>query len=221
MDWGLVPKTRFNVSPPEPKTLYVEITGSDAIIDLTESLTGYVCYKMRKCEITFTIPGRRSEWSSIYSTVLNFLQGEKLKVISDEDTDWYWVGRFQVSDWDTVQKIGEITISGDVEPYKIKVDADDHEFVFSVEGVNGAVVQGSKKHVVPVIDYTNFSAGEGSVYLLNSGDPDDIKAALVEGENRFPEIIFGEGQNTLYFRIDPDDMMYQATINIKYDIGSL
>ena len=216
-DWGLVPKTRFKVSPAEPKYNYVELAGSDAIIDLTESLTGYVCYKMRSCEITFSIVGNRSDWSDIYSTIQNYLQGEKLKVISDEDPDWYWTGRFQVSDWDTVQKIGEITISGTVEPYKIKVDGADHEFVVSHEGRSGYQVTGSKKHVVPVFDYTNFSAGEGNVYL-ERGDEMEL---LIEGENRFPEIVIGEGTTVFYFTLVPTSTMYEATINIKYDIGSL
>ena len=216
-DWNLVPKTRFHVSPAEPKYNQIELAGSDAIIDLTESLTGYVCFKMRKCEMTFSIVGNRSEWSDIYSTIQNYLQGEHLQVIADEDPEWYWTGRFEVSDWDTVQKIGEITISGTVEPYKLKVEGADHEFNLFREGGNYCQVTGSKKHVVPVFEYTNASAGEGNIYLVQGTD----ETVLIEGDNRFPEIVIGEGTHLFHFRVEPETTMYVATINIRFDIGSL
>lgn len=237
-DWGLIPKTRFKVSPAEPKYNYIEVEGSDAIIDLTESLTGYVCYKMRSCEITFTIAGRRSAWSGLYSTIQNFIQGQHLQVVSDEEPEWCWVGRFQVSDWDTVQKIGEITISGNVEPYKISLQGTNSDWLWDefnfetdairtyeinlsdltfTEGIERILVHGSKKHVVPVFTVTEYGTGQGSVSLKVSDT--DIRP-LSAGQNRFPDIVFGEEEKYFYFPYTRDDD-YNTVVTVDFEVGSL
>lgn len=244
-DWDLIPKTRFNIDPPEPKYLFEEIQGSDAIIDLTESLTGYVCYKMRKCEITFTILKDRETWSSVYSAILNFVQGEELKVIADEDPQWYWKGRFHISDWETTQKTGKITLTGTVEPYKISVYAsnedwiwDDFDFELGVirdyrygfqtqvgdtDEVFSIKVVGSKKHVVPIINYKNYG-GSGSVSFMINAPSQDGELSLVEGDNRFPQFVLGEGEHDLYFHVATDGTPAGATagqISVNFEVGSL
>ena len=50
-DWGLILKSRPQISPPEPKYIYVDIPASDGQIDLTESLIGNIPYYNR--EIVF------------------------------------------------------------------------------------------------------------------------------------------------------------------------
>ena len=238
MDWGLIPKTRFKVSPAEPKYNYIEVEGSDAIIDLTESLTGYVCYKMRSCEITFTIAGRRSAWSGLYSTIQNFIQGQHLQVVSDEEPEWCWVGRFHVSNWDTVQKIGEITISGNVEPYKISLQGtnsnwlwDDFNFeqdairsyelnlsdLTETSGTESIVVHGSKKHVIPIFTVIEYSFGSGSVSLKVSDT--DIRPLSV-GQNRFPDIILGDEEREFTFAYTRDNN-YNTVVTINFEVGSL
>ena len=238
-DWGLVPKTRFNVDPAEPKYLFEELTGSNAIIDLTESLTGYVCYKMRSCEITFTIVGQREAWSSIYSNVLNFVQGEEMTIISDEDPRWYWKGRCEVSDWNTLQKTGKITISGQLEPYKISLEAINGLWLWDTFNFESGVIRsnvyqlsgdeeypqikvyGSKKHVVPIFEFTMSPTSGGAVALIWNGEerfiaPNDIV--------RFPDVVIGDGENTLKFHVTPyvtPASSYTVTIFIDYDVGSL
>lgn len=238
-DWGLVPKSRFNVNPAEPKYLLEELTGSDTIIDLTESLTGYVCYKMRTCEITFTIVGRREAWSSIYSNVLNFLQGEEMTIISDEDPRWYWKGRCEVSDWKTLQKTGEIIIKGQVEPYKISLEAIDGLWEWDTFNFESGVIRsntfqlrgdqeytqikvyGSKKHVVPIFEITDPLVTEGVVALIWNGEERVFSPNAVE---RFPDVVIGDGENTLNFHVITEASpasSYTVTLFIDYDVGSL
>lgn len=243
-DWGLVPKTRFNVAPAEPKYNYIEVEGSDAIIDLTESLTGYVCYNMRSCEITFTIIRDRKAWSSIYSDIMNFIQGEKVMVFSDEDPEWYWIGRFQVSDWDTAQKTGEITISGKVEPYKIFTHEPnenwlwdnfnfeigvirDSNFEFQTDvgetdTVYPLTVLGSKKHVIPTITYLKL-AGVGEVYLMKNPNSYVGQQLLTEDdESRFPDYVLGDGEHVMYFHVVCDGTTtLKGRITVNYEVGSL
>ena len=58
-DWGLLLKSRPVISPPSPKTVYVDIPGSNGVIDLTESLTGDVKFDNRtiKC-VSIHVPTR-------------------------------------------------------------------------------------------------------------------------------------------------------------------
>lgn len=244
-DWDLIPKTRFNVDPPEPKYLFEELQGSDAIIDLTTALTGYVCYKMRSCEIVFTILKDRASWSSVYSSILNFVQGEELKVIADEDTQWYWKGRFHISDWQTVQKTGEITLTGTVEPYKISTYEsnedwiwDDFDFELGVirdysygfqthisdtDTVFSIKVVGSKKHVVPVINYKKYG-GNGSVYFMLNAPSYDGQLLLSEGDNRFPQFVLGDGEHDMYFHVVTDGTpsgILVGNITVNFEVGSL
>lgn len=55
-DWGLILKSRPVISPPSPKTIYIDVPGADGIIDLTESMTGEVKFNNRT--ITFEFNSR-------------------------------------------------------------------------------------------------------------------------------------------------------------------
>ena len=244
-DWQLIPKTKFHIDPAEPKTNYIDVFGSDSILDLTESLTGYVNYNMRDCEQTFTVVGNRPRWSSVYSEIQNFLQGQKLKVICDDEPDWYYTGRFQVSDWETFLKTAEITISGYVEPYKLSTmpNNDDwlwddfnfeigrireHVYVLEPDGfqnLTGLHIRGSVKHVVPIFELdSSHTLGTGTVYLIRPEEGMSAKRELSEGENRYPDIIIGDGELTYYAQLEQDENSnypYRPTLRVIYDVGSL
>ena len=92
-DWGLFLKSRPVISPPNPKTVYIDIPGSDGVIDLTESLTGDVKFENRTLTCEFIVLDARNRWSNIYSEIMDFLQGQQMKVIFDEDPTFYYIGR--------------------------------------------------------------------------------------------------------------------------------
>ena len=122
--WGLIPKNRPTPSAPEVKTNYVDVFGSNGSIDLTDFLTGEPTYKDRTIEAVYTTKRDRSEWYALYTEILQHLHGNKLNIILDEDPMFYYVGRCSVSSWQTFEKTAEITITCDVEPYKLfKFDA--------------------------------------------------------------------------------------------------
>lgn len=84
-DWGLLLKSRPVISPPSPKTVYVDIPGSDGMIDLTESLTGDVKFDNRTIKCEFVVLDARNRWSALYSDVMNYLHGQYLQIILDEE----------------------------------------------------------------------------------------------------------------------------------------
>ena len=119
-DWGLILKSRPVISPPSPKTVYVDIPASNGIIDLTESLTGDVKFANRTITCEFNVIDVRKKWSNIYSDVLDFLHGQMTTIILDEDPDYIYKGRVQVNEWKSNKRTATIVIEGNVEPYKLE-----------------------------------------------------------------------------------------------------
>ncbi len=117
-DWGLLLKGFPVVSPPEPKTKVVEIPGSDAVIDLTETLTGKVHYKQRTIKCAFTFAGNRYRWETVYTDILNHLHGRNIEIILDDDIEYAYTGRAKVEEWEPGKHTADIIITAKVNPYK-------------------------------------------------------------------------------------------------------
>lgn len=124
-DWQLVPQTRPFFAPPAPKVKTVDIPGGDGLIDLTESLTGYPVYSNRTGSIDFIVVNdfyepvsSHEEWFKVYSRIMNYIHGQKMRAYLEDDPDWYYEGRFSVGSWKSGKNYSEITINYDVGPYK-------------------------------------------------------------------------------------------------------
>lgn len=117
-DWGLVMKTRPNISPPTPKMKLIEVPGSDHVIDLTESLTGTVHYEMRTIKFEFVMMDQRERWPSLYSDILKTIHGKRVNIIMDDDPNYYYTGRVTVGELEPDKKVAVLTMEAQVEPYK-------------------------------------------------------------------------------------------------------
>ena len=119
-DWHLVPETRPLVVPPTQKTKYLDIPGANGSIDLSESLTGYPVFNNREGEWSFYVLNGFGEWQDRFSSIMTSIQGKKLKVILEDDPEYYYEGRFHVSSWDSEPSYSKIKISYTVAPYKVR-----------------------------------------------------------------------------------------------------
>ena len=117
-DWGLLTKSRPNISPPKPKLNLIEVPGSDTVIDLTERLTGKVHYQMRTIKFEFIVMAERSRWPALYSEIMNYLHGRSIRIIMDDDPNYYYTGRVTVGDLDPEKKTAVLEMEAQVEPYK-------------------------------------------------------------------------------------------------------
>lgn len=127
--WGLIPTQRPSVPPPSVKTKYVDIPGADSKLDFTSSLVGYPLLENRSGSWNFMIdrefadanwPDKTIEksWQDLYSEIMDWIQGNNLCAVLEDDQSWYYVGRFWVSALNSEQKYTTITINYDVKPYK-------------------------------------------------------------------------------------------------------
>lgn len=223
-DWGLILKSRPVISPPSPKTVYVDIPASDGIIDLTESLTGDVKYENRTITCEFNVLDARNRWSNIYSKILDFLHGQQMKVIFDEDPTYYYIGRVKVNEWKSDKKTSTIAIEGSVEPYKLEMFSSledwewdsfnfetgiirDYENIRVDESLT-FTIEGRRKAVVPSF-IVKSDDGTGLKVKFNGTTYD-----LADGTNRVLNIIIKDGTNTLYFTGN-------GTVSIDYRGGRL
>ena len=117
-NWGLVLKGYPIFTPPQPETKLIKVPGSDVVIDLTESLTGKTHYGIRKGTFEFYVIGGRSEWPSVYSSILNELHGKRMQITMDDDPNYYYIGRVAVDEWQSDKATATIVITAEVEPYK-------------------------------------------------------------------------------------------------------
>lgn len=223
-DWKLLLNERPKISPPVPKTSYFDIPGGDGHLDFTESLTGEVKYESRDMEFTFVTLKVRKQWPDLYSEILDYLHGQKTKIILDENPDYYYIGRVSVNEWKSSEKYSTIVINAKVDPYKYELfgSLDDWEWdKFNFESgvireygdirVDGSIdfaIRGTRKTVVPTF-FVKSDDGTGM-----SVEFEGVTYDLSDGENRILYIIIKDGDNILSFTGN-------GTVSIDYRGGRL
>lgn len=116
--WGMLQVGPAIISPPKVQTKFIEVTGRDGSLDYTTALDGNVHFNSRDFDATLRCVAKRSELPMIYSKILNFMHGRKLKAICDDDQNYYWEGRFEAKAPKWKNGYWEIDIKGTVDPYK-------------------------------------------------------------------------------------------------------
>lgn len=213
-DWGLILTERPKITAPKPKTLYIDIPGSDGSLDLTETLTGSVSYEEREIACKFATLKKGEYWSDQYSDIQDFLHGQRLKIILDEDQAYYYVGRFEVGDWNSFIRRSEITIKGLIDPYKYERTSSLEAWLWDpfdfnsgiirdyknlrVDGILRLTIPGRRKKVEPVFEVTASGRGldltyEGATYHLPDGKSRIVGLSTKEGEN----LLIFEGNGTV------------------------
>lgn len=182
-DLGLI-QQRVEVSPAAPKTNYVDIPGGDGSKDLTESLGVGVKYKDREITWTFGLyPGQ--DWYAKQQQVSGALNGLACHITLDDDPDYYYDGRLEVSGYSRDKLLRQITVRAVCRPYKSKlqlttVARDDLD-----ETYKALTLTNGRMPVVPSITVgqeTSIKFG-GATYVVTTGTHTLPGIRLVEGAN--------------------------------------
>lgn len=223
-DWHLIPSTRPVFNPPETKTHYVDIPGANGQIDLTESLTGYPVYENRTGSIEFYVANGYEDWSILYSKIMNYLHGKRMRATLEDDRYFYYEGRFEVNKWTSDKWYSKITIDYDVYPYKKEPNTslepwlwDPFDFEYGiirdyselvVDGLLGLEILGRQEPIVPEIT-ADSDSGNGMLVMVGSKVYE-----LTDGVNVNPNIVIGEANVTLIF-------IGNGTVSVNYQGGML
>ncbi len=190
--------------PAEPKENYIDITGGDGSLDLTEGL-GEVRYKDRNFSFTFSVnPSDKMTFDEKVSQVSNALNGKKCKITLDRDPNYYWEGRCIVDKYAQDKNLKQISVKATVRPYKLK----QNETVVSVSLTTDEkeiTLKNGRKSVVPVITCTDDNAtvifGNGT-FTVNAGTHKILDIYLKEGNN----ILKVSGSGTITFKYQEGEL---------------
>lgn len=195
-DWHLVPESRPLFLPPDTKTKFVDIPGADGHLDLTEALTGEPLYETRTGDITFYVMNGYQPWDELYSTIMNYLHGQKMQAFLEDDPGFYYEGRFYVNEWASEKDYSKIVISYNVNPYKIDRYSSKDPWLWDpfnfrtgiirdysnvrIDGTNNITLYGGRKTILPIfivtLDNVNnpmtlqWSEKPGNTYPLEQGE---------------------------------------------------
>lgn len=222
-DWKIVPTSRPVFSPPTVKKVQVDIPGADGILDMTESLTGEVQYNNRTGSIEFQVENK-SSWYDVYSDILDYLHGQQMRAVLDDEHAYYYIGRFSINEWKSDKYRSKIVMDYDVEPYKMEAfsSLEDWEWdLFSFEtGIIREyknlrvdesltfVIEGRRKSVIPAFIVASDD-GTGLKVKFNGVNYD-----LPDGTTRVVNIVTKSRKNTLVFSGN-------GTVSIDYRGGRL
>ena len=120
-DWHLIPAERPSIASPGVSTNFVEIPGRDGAIDFSTFLVNKPVYGMRQGSWDFYVDNDHEYWETIRMKIMNFLHGKRMKIVLEDDPDWYWEGRFAVDSWRSEASNSRISINYQLDPYKKRV----------------------------------------------------------------------------------------------------
>lgn len=236
-DWHLIPTSRPVFKPPSMKSIYVDIPGSDGILDLTESLTGYTNFNNREGSFEFIVAnGYRRSWAAGYSQFANWLHGKRFRCILDDDPNFFYEGRFALNEWKSNNDgtWSNITIDYNVKPYKYSIYLSTDDWIwdpFNFEsdmaygrstmdfqaGTTSLTIGNSEMHVIPTFTISDCIATtiafelNGTIVTFSA-----TEGSSVNGDYKDPRLELLSGINTLRVICESP-----GKITVKFRGGSL
>ena len=147
--WGLVPESRPTLPHPSQKTKTEDCESINGIIDLSWSNTPYPLFSNREGSFTFIYNpivqmgyDKYKPWNILYS---EFLHGRKLRMVLEDDPEYYYEGRFWVESWDSGNdgSGSTITIGYSVDPYKMSILSSLNDWLWDPFNFYNGVIQSS------------------------------------------------------------------------------
>lgn len=106
------------ISEPVPRRRTVTILGRHGKLDISKALTGDIQYENRTITANFVLLADRSTWKAIEEEVYEKIHGKELRIILDDDPNFYYLGFVEVTKWEPGHTSVSVTITADIEPHK-------------------------------------------------------------------------------------------------------
>lgn len=114
--------TDFTIEPPKPNVVKISVPGREGDLDITEELYGKTPLSNRNITLNFKTTEKYSDksWPELQSNLLSY-NGTNVRVVFDDDYDYYYKGRCSVDSYKVNGKIVSATMKIDADPYKYKI----------------------------------------------------------------------------------------------------
>ncbi len=120
-DWGLYLRIGSpKIGKAETDEHLVQVTGSDTLLNLTNSFDGKPHYKKRTITMELKCLAPKKEWPGLYSKIANAIHGRWLQCKFDDDSGFYWEGLWSVAQTRD-QNSSAFTITGTCNPFKYSI----------------------------------------------------------------------------------------------------
>ncbi len=211
-DWRLVPSSRPLFNPPAQKVKTLDIPGGDGIIDLSQALTGYPVFQNRVGSMEFVVMNGFKPWHLAYSDIMDYLHGQTMRAILEDDPEYFYEGRFTVNSWKSEKDWSRIVIDYDVGPYKWSTLSTTDDWLWDPFNFQNGIIrqmlfknirvstQMVEKHldaslfgrapVCPKFVVRTTSQRGVHIRFINSVLKLDVTKLLPEGESQIPEFVF-------------------------------
>ena len=214
-DFGLAIGNNNCIGAPEVETHYVDIPGMNGFLDLTETIAGHVVYTSREIKIDFGGQYTRADWDARISTFRNLFHGKIVKVIFDNDPNYYYTGRAFIEDFDRFRELGTFSfVIPKAEPFKYR------KWITNAETISAAYnwiitkqLTSPEKCEGPYIIVSSYSGGPLYIENLETGIKQKITA---DGTYYYPDFAV---PGTHQYKITMDSG--SATVKWSYYEGSL
>lgn len=186
-DLGLLLVSKEIGSPPV-KENKIDIEGADGSLDLTDFF-GEAKFDNVRHKFDFALSVPPQSYPSIFSQIKNALHGKKMRIILDDDPQFYYFGRLSVSGFTNDRGVGYLSIDADCDPYKYKLSKT--KVSQAVSGTQTITLTNGRKRAVPVVTIQTDSSirityGSSNIWDLGSGSYTLPELELVEGSNSVP-----------------------------------
>ena len=176
-DWGLMITSKPIVALPPVNTNYVTVPGASGSLDLTEALSGYPTYGDREGSFEFImlhtglntslddpkgyVAGETAAFEKTLRNIAGYLHGQKMKMVLDDDPEWYYEGRFTLETPTAEEQYEKITINYHLDSFKYALTYSKSMWLWNPlkfsAGVNKytGVIEGEKGTHIPTYDGDN------------------------------------------------------------------
>ena len=118
-DWHLIPSSRPVVAQAGVSSTLTEIPGrKDGPVDNSKLLTGRLQYSNRSGSFEFLVDNDHEYWETIRSKIVDFLHGKRMRVILEDDPDYYYEGRVSLNEWRSESWNSRVAIGYTLGAYK-------------------------------------------------------------------------------------------------------
>lgn len=207
-----------NRGNPSPKTHFIEVPLRDGRIDATNALSDQVYFDDREMKLEFVC--LTQDKSARITDISNYLDGRRMEIIFSDDASFKYIGRINVSKWETDKHSGRITLEIIADPYKYDINSSMVDWEWDVfdfeEGIineTGELIVDGQREVSLICRrkrmFPTFIASADMQVKFNNE-----MYELPMGEHKLYELFFVEGENILTF-------YGNGTISIDYIGGDL
>lgn len=211
-DLGLALASK-EIGLPSIQTKYVPIPLRDGDLDLTDVLSDRVHYGNR--DIKLNMNSIVMPPVTKMSEVANKLHGKKVHILFDDDPEWYYIGRLDMSSFKENRLGGEYVIKADCEPFKYSINSSGEPWLWDPFDFEEGYINELEDLAIDTSLTVTLIADEQLTYATITTDSqvtviyNDISVVCAEGTTTLYEFEFEPGENEITIE-------GQATVTINY-----